>query len=346
MPEHFTYDVFLSHSAKDETVVRALAERLRADGLRVWCDDGDTKEELKQSRALVLCMSANAFGEDWARLESGHAAVSRPAEHGATIHAVGAPCHAQEAGGVPPEDAQAAPGFPVPEPHGTVIGAGGSAAAVGAPGHAQDTGGVTFEHAQAASCLHVPDPHGLVLGAGEHEYSVRTEGDAANGSRVAEREDPHFRSLGGRLCRRWAARFEEFRIFRVAVRRTPVDVEELLQRALERRIVEPQRNRRALSGADENVVRLWDVETGRCLRVLEGHSASVWSVAWSPDGRRAVSGSDDHAVRIWEDASSISSSSPATPTCASARATARRSSRSKTSGTPATGWRRRFPCCW
>jgi hypothetical protein len=32
----FTHDVFLSHSAKDKTVVRPLAERLRRDGLKVW----------------------------------------------------------------------------------------------------------------------------------------------------------------------------------------------------------------------------------------------------------------------------------------------------------------------
>jgi hypothetical protein len=31
----FTHDVFLSHSSKDKAVVRAVAERLRADGLRV-----------------------------------------------------------------------------------------------------------------------------------------------------------------------------------------------------------------------------------------------------------------------------------------------------------------------
>jgi hypothetical protein len=39
--------------------------------------------------------------------------------------------------------------------------------------------------------------------------------------------------------------------------------------------------KRALSGSADNTVRLWDVETGRALRVLEGHTDSVLSVAWS-----------------------------------------------------------------
>ena len=38
MSESFSFDVFLSHSSKDEEIVRAIAERLRADGLRVWFD--------------------------------------------------------------------------------------------------------------------------------------------------------------------------------------------------------------------------------------------------------------------------------------------------------------------
>lgn len=77
----FTHDVFLSHSSKDKAVVRGVAERLRADGLRVWFDEwvlkaGDSipakiEEGLERSRVLVLCMSTQAFGSDWAQLEAG-----------------------------------------------------------------------------------------------------------------------------------------------------------------------------------------------------------------------------------------------------------------------------------
>ena len=39
MPDEFLYDVFLSHSVKDKAVVRPLAERLRADGVKVWFEE-------------------------------------------------------------------------------------------------------------------------------------------------------------------------------------------------------------------------------------------------------------------------------------------------------------------
>src|ERR1700740_1358755 len=81
MTDEFPYDVFLSHSAKDKAVVRDVAERLRNDGVKVWCAQwimrvGESipakiEERLERSRVLALCMSANAFGLDWARVEVG-----------------------------------------------------------------------------------------------------------------------------------------------------------------------------------------------------------------------------------------------------------------------------------
>ncbi len=43
-----------------------------------------------------------------------------------------------------------------------------------------------------------------------------------------------------------------------------------------------------------------DLETGACLRTLEGHRFPVTSVSVSPDGRRAVSGSCDNTLRVWD----------------------------------------------
>jgi len=86
MSEPFTYNVFLSHSSKDKTVVRELAQRLKKDGLRVWFDEWEIKpgdmiglkieHGLEQSRTLILVMSANAFASDWVTLER-HTALFR-----------------------------------------------------------------------------------------------------------------------------------------------------------------------------------------------------------------------------------------------------------------------------
>ncbi len=47
-------------------------------------------------------------------------------------------------------------------------------------------------------------------------------------------------------------------------------------------------------------LRLWDVDTGRQVRVLEGHTDRVRSVAFLPDSRRAISASRDGTWKLWD----------------------------------------------
>ena len=57
--------------------------------------------------------------------------------------------------------------------------------------------------------------------------------------------------------------------------------------------------RMVASGSGDRTVRLWDVETGACVRTLEGHGDTVGSLCFSPNGRQLASGSDDRTVRLW-----------------------------------------------
>jgi WD40 repeat protein len=52
--------------------------------------------------------------------------------------------------------------------------------------------------------------------------------------------------------------------------------------------------------ADDKTLKVWDLETGRELRTLEGHSGPVYGVAVSRDGRRVVSASGDNTLKVWD----------------------------------------------
>ncbi|MCA1634115.1 MAG: caspase family protein [Acidobacteria bacterium] len=54
-----------------------------------------------------------------------------------------------------------------------------------------------------------------------------------------------------------------------------------------------------VGGAQDNTVRIWEVKTGRELKVLRGHELPVGAVAFSPDGLKLVSVSGD-SVKVWE----------------------------------------------
>jgi WD40 repeat protein len=45
-------------------------------------------------------------------------------------------------------------------------------------------------------------------------------------------------------------------------------------------------------------LRVWDSSTG-AVPSTHGHTSSVTSVSWSPDGSKIASGSEDETVRVW-----------------------------------------------
>ncbi|KAK3363996.1 beta transducin-like protein HET-D2Y [Lasiosphaeria hispida] len=62
------------------------------------------------------------------------------------------------------------------------------------------------------------------------------------------------------------------------------------------------------SGSDDKTVKIWDVATGACTQMLEGHSGYINSITFSPDSnliasgsnsKLVVSGSDVKTVKIW-----------------------------------------------
>ena len=48
-----------------------------------------------------------------------------------------------------------------------------------------------------------------------------------------------------------------------------------------------------MSGSEDKTVKLWNTNTGECIKTLSGHSDTVKSVNFSSDNKLIVSGSDD-----------------------------------------------------
>ncbi|NJR40749.1 MAG: hypothetical protein HC781_20330 [Leptolyngbyaceae cyanobacterium CSU_1_4] len=54
------------------------------------------------------------------------------------------------------------------------------------------------------------------------------------------------------------------------------------------------------SGGDDQTIRLWNVNTGRCLKTLQERSGQVRRVLFSPQGNLLATNSNDNTVKLWD----------------------------------------------
>ena len=48
-----------------------------------------------------------------------------------------------------------------------------------------------------------------------------------------------------------------------------------------------------------NMITVWDANTGGLLQTFAGHNAYSYGVSWSPDGSRIATGDIDGVVKVW-----------------------------------------------
>ena len=58
--------------------------------------------------------------------------------------------------------------------------------------------------------------------------------------------------------------------------------------------------KRLVTASRDNTARIWDVESGKEIVVLKGHTGPVTTASFSDDGKRVVTGSYDGTARIWD----------------------------------------------
>ncbi len=269
MGEKFAYDVFLSHSSKDKPAVRELAERLKADGLRVWFDEWEIKpgdliglkieQGLEQSRTLILVMSANAFASDWVTLER-HTALFRDPTNARRSFI---PLRLDDA-----EIKESLKQF----------------AYLDWQQQSDD------EYAKLLSvCRLFEVTKKPAIGEKKPFQAKVFKGHKNFVLEVAVTPDGRLAVSGSldKTARVWDLSSGKC----ISILKHP---KEILGVA-----VTPD-GRLAVSGCYDNKVRVWDLGPGKCTATLKGHTDLVYGVAMTPDGRLAVSGSLDKTARVWD----------------------------------------------
>jgi Tol biopolymer transport system component len=75
---------------------------------------------------------------------------------------------------------------------------------------------------------------------------------------------------------------------------------ELPERALANSVAFSPNGKTLAAGCNDNIIRLWDVATGRPLPIVLTHEGWVSPVAFAPDGKTLVAGSADSCVTEWD----------------------------------------------
>jgi small GTP-binding protein len=316
MAEDFKYDVFLGHSLKDKEVVRPIAERLRADGLRVWFDEWEIKvldtesrrvakleEGLERSRSLVLCTSANMFGSEWAQLESSTFRFRDPLNydrrfiplrldeapikgHLAQFLFIDWLTEEREQAYMKILEACRQPATP------TVI----------EPTHERSAERARKLEYKAKIFDYAFSPDGRCALTGGWDRIVHLwDLETGHCLGMFEGHTGAVRSVAWSIDQRHILSSSDDKTIRLWDMETKSCLRILEgHKGVVRSVVLSADQSRVLSSSDDQTVRLWDVVTGRCELVLEGHTDKVANVAWSSDPRLVLSGSYDDTVRLWD----------------------------------------------
>lgn len=327
MADRFTYDVFLSHNTKDKPRVRALAEKLRIAGLRVWFDEwvlkpGDDiylaiERGLEAARAQVLCLSPAALGSEWVTLERSTVLFRDPTNAGrrfiplllsdcelpdalrrykyvdyrrktkAAFTELLAACQAE---------AESAPLTQKVKPTKKPTQPSKQAEPM-AVLERELTGHEEWVYSVAVS----PDGTWAVSGSDNSTVKIwdletgacraTLQGHVGPVDSVAITPD------GKRIVS--GSRDDTIRVWD-AVDGIPVTSWEASKHFVTSVVAMADGRRVISSGAGgDAVLKIWDVATQKCQVTFEGHSSVVVSVAISKDEKRAVSGSYDESIRLW-----------------------------------------------
>jgi len=310
----FYYDVFISHSSQDKPTVRAVAERLRADGLKVWLDEWEIKpgdsipakieEGLEHSRVLVFCMSANAFGSDWSQLESYTFRFRDPLNKERRF----IPLRLDE---TPIKGSLAQflyiNWLPAEREHEYVKLLNACSAKINLA-----TEMLTICRQQAEKSVQLeykttifkyvfsPDGKLALTGAADKTmrlWDVETRrcsrlffcytGIDVLGIAWSLNQLRALSAANDGIIRLWDIAGSSSCLF--AGHKGSIND-----------VAFSADNHYGVSCGEDKTIRLWDLETGNCISILIGHSKSVNTVVWSADQQSILSGSYDNDVRMWD----------------------------------------------